>query len=193
MDYNFHFDVIWLNRDILAYGAWLTVRISLISTALGLLVGIFLAGLQTTRWKLFTVPPITPAGKIDRKNLPAPYNISTSAEYEYVSPSTDTEVILASIWKDVLRVDKVNVNDNFFDIGGKSLLSLQVIQRINEKFKMKLSPRILLLNTLGQIAAQLDQELTLVKFDRHDRDSTTSKNRSFANRMLQKFKKYFLT
>jgi polar amino acid transport system permease protein len=56
MDYNFHFDVIWLNWDILTYGAWLTVRISFISMALGLLVGIVLAGLQTTRWKLFTVP-----------------------------------------------------------------------------------------------------------------------------------------
>lgn len=56
MDYNFHFDVIWLNWDILTYGAWLTIRISFISTALGLLVGIVLAGLQTTRWKLFTIP-----------------------------------------------------------------------------------------------------------------------------------------
>ena len=56
MDYNFHFDVIWLNRDILTYGIWLTVRISFISITLGFLVGIVLAGLQTTRRKLFTVP-----------------------------------------------------------------------------------------------------------------------------------------
>jgi polar amino acid transport system permease protein len=56
MDYNFHFDVIWLNWDIITYGTWLTVRISCISITLGLLVGIVLAGLQTTRWKLFTVP-----------------------------------------------------------------------------------------------------------------------------------------
>ncbi len=56
MDYNFHFDVIWRNWDVLAYGAWLTVRISFISITLGLLVGIVLAGLQTSRWKLFTVP-----------------------------------------------------------------------------------------------------------------------------------------
>lgn len=56
MDYNFHFDVIWLNLDILAYGTWLTVRIAFISITLGLLAGIVLAGLQTTRWKLFTVP-----------------------------------------------------------------------------------------------------------------------------------------
>ena len=59
MDYNFHFEVIWLNWDILIYGAWLTVRISFISMVLGLLVGIVLAGLQTTRWKLFTVPIAT--------------------------------------------------------------------------------------------------------------------------------------
>ena len=56
MDYNFHFDVIWLNRDILTYGIWLTVRISFISITLGFLVGIVLAGLQTTRRKLLTVP-----------------------------------------------------------------------------------------------------------------------------------------
>jgi len=56
MDYNFYFKVIWLNWDKLAYGTWLTVRISFISMVLGLLVGIVLAGLQTTRWKFFTVP-----------------------------------------------------------------------------------------------------------------------------------------
>jgi len=56
MDYHFYFDVIWLNWDILAYGAWLTIRISFISIVLGLLLGIVLAGLQTTRRKLFTVP-----------------------------------------------------------------------------------------------------------------------------------------
>ncbi len=56
MDYNFHFDVIWLNWDILAYGTWLTIRISFIAIVLGLLVGIVLAGLQTTRLALFTVP-----------------------------------------------------------------------------------------------------------------------------------------
>lgn len=56
MNYNFHFDVIWLNWDRLTFGVWLTVRISLISVTLGSLIGIVLAGLQTTRWKLFTLP-----------------------------------------------------------------------------------------------------------------------------------------
>jgi len=56
MNYNFHFGVLWQNWDMLAYGTWLTVRISFISIALGLLVGITLAGLQTTRWKLFAFP-----------------------------------------------------------------------------------------------------------------------------------------
>jgi len=56
MNYNLHLDVIWLNWDMLAYGTWLTVHISIISITLGLLVGIVLAGLQTTHRKLFTVP-----------------------------------------------------------------------------------------------------------------------------------------
>lgn len=56
MDYNFHFDVLWLNRDLLVYGTWLTIRLSFLSTTLGLLVGITLAGLQTTRWNIFVLP-----------------------------------------------------------------------------------------------------------------------------------------
>jgi polar amino acid transport system permease protein len=56
MDYQFQFNVIWQNWDLLMYGVWLTIRISFISTALGLLIGMVLAGLQRTERPIFLTP-----------------------------------------------------------------------------------------------------------------------------------------
>ncbi len=56
MEYQFQFNVILKHWDLLAYGVWLTIRISLVATGLGVLVGVILAGLQTTKWKIFCFP-----------------------------------------------------------------------------------------------------------------------------------------
>jgi amino acid adenylation domain-containing protein len=74
--------------------------------------------------------PLTPNGKIDKRSLPLP-NLAECRE-TYVAPSTPTEEIVASIWSNVLGVDRVGVNDNFFDLGGHSLLATQVISRVRE-------------------------------------------------------------
>jgi amino acid adenylation domain-containing protein len=72
--------------------------------------------------------PLTPNGKVDRNRLPAPEGRPQIAEY--MAPRTSTEEALAAIWAEVLKLDKVGVNDNFFDLGGHSLLLLRLHQRL---------------------------------------------------------------
>ncbi len=66
-----------------------------------------------------------------------------------------SEEYLTALWKELLRVDKVDRKDNFFNIGGHSLLSMQMLARIERETGQRLSPRIILLNSLAQVAAQL--------------------------------------
>lgn len=71
--------------------------------------------------------PIDPNGKIDRKNLPKPEIIRPELDAAYQEPQTRYEKVLARIWAQVLRVDRVGSLDNFFELGGDSILSLQII------------------------------------------------------------------
>ncbi|WP_275888176.1 condensation domain-containing protein, partial [Nonomuraea lactucae] len=73
------------------------------------------------------VLPLTANGKVDRRALPDP-GVSV-AGVEYVPPRTRVEVVLAEIWSQVLGVERVGVRDNFFDLGGDSILSLQIVAR----------------------------------------------------------------
>jgi natural product biosynthesis luciferase-like monooxygenase protein len=70
--------------------------------------------------------PLTPNGKVDRKALPAPDASDQRAEVRYVEPADDLEQSLADLWKGTLGIAEVGVDDNFFDIGGHSLLVVRV-------------------------------------------------------------------
>ena len=84
--------------------------------------------------------PVTPNGKLDRKALPPPdARSSESEELEwYVPPCTPTEELLAGIWRELLKLNQVGIHDNFFDLGGHSLMIVQVINRINQAFSVNL-------------------------------------------------------
>jgi amino acid adenylation domain-containing protein len=83
--------------------------------------------------------PLTPAGKIDRKALPAPDQRAPVLAQTQVAPRTPEEDILAAIWCDVLDLASVGTNDNFFALGGHSLLAMRVIGEINKRFGAHLS------------------------------------------------------
>jgi len=84
--------------------------------------------------------PLTPNGKVDRSALPEPEGIRPDLGMEMVAPRTPIEASLAVIWSDVLGLDTVGVHDNFFDLGGDSILSIQIIARANQ-VGVHLTPR----------------------------------------------------
>ena len=83
--------------------------------------------------------PLTPNGKVDRKALPAPDNSGRERSAEFVAPQTDEERTLAAIWAEVLRVDRVGVQDNLFELGADSLHIFQIAARAN-KAGIQLAP-----------------------------------------------------
>jgi len=70
--------------------------------------------------------PLTTSGKIDRRALPAPDRVPRG---EYQPPRTDTERVLAEIWADILKLPRVGVTDNFFGLGGDSIVSIMLVSR----------------------------------------------------------------
>jgi amino acid adenylation domain-containing protein len=84
--------------------------------------------------------PLTPNGKVDRRALPIPEGRSSEAE-GFIAPRTPTEEILAGIWANVLGVERISVNDSFFEMGGHSLLATQVISRVRQAFEVELPLR----------------------------------------------------
>jgi natural product biosynthesis luciferase-like monooxygenase protein len=80
--------------------------------------------------------PRTPNLKIDRKALPAPTAVVAAPSAEAVAPDGDLERRIAAVWCDVLRVPSVGTRDNFFDLGGHSLLVVQVHQRLTATLQL---------------------------------------------------------
>ncbi len=75
--------------------------------------------------------PITPNGKIDKKNLPNPNGLGLSSNVNYCAPRNEKERLLIDVWIKVLKQDTIGVKDNFYDLGGNSLKSLRIISELN--------------------------------------------------------------
>jgi amino acid adenylation domain-containing protein len=84
--------------------------------------------------------PLSANGKVDRKALPKP-EMGTASSKEYLAPRTDIERTIAEVWKEVLKQDQVGVHDDFFELGGDSLLATQVMSRINRLFNIHIPLR----------------------------------------------------
>lgn len=83
--------------------------------------------------------PFTPNKKIDRKMLPAPDQSASASSTNHEPPATDLQERIAEIWQELLNVNNVGVKDNFFDLGGHSLLTVQVHRRLGELVDHQLS------------------------------------------------------
>jgi aryl carrier-like protein len=77
--------------------------------------------------------PLSPNGKIDRRSLPAPVITRPDLDASFVAPSTDAEQMVAEIWQEVLGRPRVGLHDNFFDLGGHSLLLARVHAELRER------------------------------------------------------------
>jgi pimeloyl-ACP methyl ester carboxylesterase/acyl carrier protein len=97
--------------------------------------------------------PLTPNGKVDRKALPAPERTRDEHAVSLVGPRSELEAKIAELWKSLLHVDEISVHDNFFDLGGHSLLSVQFVSRFEKAVGLRLNPANLVFQTLGQLAA----------------------------------------
>ncbi len=75
--------------------------------------------------------PLTASGKVDRQRLPNP-ELPVSGALGHVTPRTPTEEVLARVWADVLKLERVGVHDNFFDLGGMSLTAMQVVDQATQ-------------------------------------------------------------
>jgi len=83
--------------------------------------------------------PVTRNGKIDRQALPSPDHGRPTLEVRYVAPRTETERTISGLWQEVLGVEQVGVDDNFFDLGGHSLLIVLLHNRLAETFRKDVS------------------------------------------------------
>lgn len=83
--------------------------------------------------------PMTPNGKIDRKALPIPDKRRQRLATDYSAPADTIEKTLAAIWQEVLKLEQIGVNDNFFDLGGHSLLLAQVKSKIDQSLHREVS------------------------------------------------------
>ncbi len=98
--------------------------------------------------------PVSANGKLDRKALPAP----AAPETGYVEPETETEQALAAIWAEVLGVERIGVEDNFFALGGDSLRSLHIAAKAGALFAVRLTPAdVLTARTVAGLAGTVEE------------------------------------
>jgi len=100
--------------------------------------------------------PLTPHGKVDRRALPRSEGAMHALDVPFVAPHNAIEEVLAEIFAEVLKVERVGVNDNFFDLGGHSLLATQLVLRVRKDFQPDLPLRkIFEVPTVAALAALL--------------------------------------
>ncbi|MFN7962875.1 MAG: amino acid adenylation domain-containing protein [Thermoanaerobaculia bacterium] len=104
--------------------------------------------------------PISANGKVDRKALPAPDQVDREAARVYVAPRNPTEEKLAEMWQHVLDVEQVGVNDDFFELGGNSLLANQLLFRIHDAFQVELPlSRLFEMTTVAKLAVAIEEQI----------------------------------
>ncbi len=110
--------------------------------------------------------PLTPNGKVDRRALPPPVQAFPKLESEFVSPRNLIQEMLARIWAEVLSFEsfnfgpsQLNIYDNFFDLGGHSLVAVRLISRVREVFQLALPLRQLFESpTIAELAKYIETE-----------------------------------
>jgi hypothetical protein len=138
--------------------------------------------------------PLTPTGKVDRRALPEPSLDRPDLDNRYQAPGTPIEMILTEIWSEVLDIEEVGVNDNFFDLGGNSLHAARIVSGAAGYFQLdfpltvvmekptiaelakivagKIKPSIKaeLVNLLSEVEGLTDQEIHPILSDKNRRN-----------------------
>ncbi|MEN7334056.1 non-ribosomal peptide synthase/polyketide synthase [Pseudomonas aeruginosa] len=107
--------------------------------------------------------PLTPNGKLDRKGLPKPS--ADQQQRDYQAPRSEVERQLATIWAEVLKLEQVGLADNFFEIGGDSIISLQVVSRARQ-LGIHFTPKMLFeAQTIGALAPLAESGTQVLAID----------------------------
>ena len=115
--------------------------------------------------------PLTTNGKIDKRSLPDPKEISLSSGVEYVAPRNETEEKLVKIWQEVLKRDKIGVKDDFFALGGHSLKIIKVINQINKQFGLKYDLKGVYTESTIELFAKEVERITWLSSDKEKSNS----------------------
>ncbi|WP_370589185.1 amino acid adenylation domain-containing protein [Thermoactinomyces sp. CICC 24226] len=98
--------------------------------------------------------PLNANGKVDKRALPKP-DLRKAVSAGYVEPSTETEALLAEVWKEVLGAERVGIHDNFFELGGDSIKAIRIAARLNQQ-QMKLETKQLFRHpTIAELAPSI--------------------------------------
>ncbi len=100
--------------------------------------------------------PLTANGKLDRAALPDPSEERPDLETGYLAPRTAAERVLAGIWADVIRVSEVGVHDNFFDLGGDSIMAIQIVARAGREGVRLVPGQLFEYQTVAELARAAD-------------------------------------
>nr|MDP9121823.1 FkbM family methyltransferase [Acidobacteriota bacterium] len=102
--------------------------------------------------------PLTPTGKVDRKALPAPQARPRGEDEDLAASRSDSERQIAAIWGKVLGFDNVGLHESFIDLGGHSLLGIQIVSQINEIYNIRLPLSLFLRGTtVANVAARVEE------------------------------------
>src|SRR5690606_27405052 len=101
--------------------------------------------------------PRTPNNKLDRNALPKLVSQQAPRAREHIEPESATEKELAAMWREILGVEKISADDNFFDLGGHSLASIRVIAWAKRTHEVTLHPLSLVTDSLVKIAREIDR------------------------------------
>ncbi len=97
--------------------------------------------------------PLTPNGKVNRGNLPQPDADHLVRSTPYAPPTTSQEALLAEIWQTMLQIERVGIHDNFFEVGGDSILAIQIISRARQAGLHFTVRQLFQTRTIAQLAA----------------------------------------
>jgi amino acid adenylation domain-containing protein len=81
--------------------------------------------------------PLTPSGKVDRRALPPPAKLREKADMSYAAANTPVEKVLVKLWADIVEIEDIGIHDDFSELGVDSLLSAQIVSRVNDTFPLK--------------------------------------------------------
>ena len=88
-------------------------------------------------WVQIDSIPVNSNGKVDKKALPEP-DMGENLYHKFVAPESEIEVQIANIWKGLLNLEEISVHDNFFDLGGHSLMALRIISAIRKQLRTEI-------------------------------------------------------